>query len=98
MKVNDLSNVIRGIDPRETQRTERNAQRPKEAATANDDGDALDLSPSAKISTASRTTDEVSSLSSARIAEIQGRISSGFYSQSSALDTTADRLLNFYSR
>jgi anti-sigma28 factor (negative regulator of flagellin synthesis) len=98
MKIPDLNSALRGIDPRDAQRLDRTTHRPKGADAKSEDGDALELSSSAKISITSTPTTAPDGLSSARVAEIQDRIQSGFYGQPSVVAETAQRLASFYSR
>jgi len=104
MKVNDLHSAIRGIDPGEIARPNRqNAEKTAPAPHESTDGDSLDLTLSARVTArsgddAAAESQEVSSLTPARLSEIQDRIQSGFYNQPAILADTADRIQNFYSR
>jgi hypothetical protein len=104
MKVNDLHSAIRGIDPGEIARSNRqNAEKPAASPHETVDGDSLDLTLSARITARSEDnavaeTQPVSELTPARMSEIQERIRSGFYNQPTILTDTAERVLNFYSR
>ena len=103
MKINDVTGVIRGVDPRDTQKPGQTPSRPAGQEIKSEDGDSLDLSPSARISTSSiKDTDaaagEASVLTPARIAEIRARMSSGFYDQQTPASDTAARILNLFAR
>jgi anti-sigma28 factor (negative regulator of flagellin synthesis) len=103
MKINDVSNVVRGIDPRDVQKNGQTPLRPAGQEIKSDDGDSLNLSASARISagsvdnSAAVAADE-SVLTSDRIAEIKSRIQSGFYDQQGPASEIASRVLNFYAR
>jgi hypothetical protein len=67
------------------------------------DGDALDLSLSARVSElssqmAAGLSDPPADLMPERMGQIQSRIGSGFYNQSETAGATADQLLSFYGR
>ncbi len=104
MKVNDLHSALRGVDPREVAKSSRPT--PEKVANPRQesvDGDSLDLSLSSRISAASvdgsaAAPEAESELSPARIAEIRGRIQSGFYTQPGPMPDIAERILNYYSR
>ncbi|HEY3295793.1 MAG TPA: hypothetical protein VGL38_10160 [bacterium] len=102
MKVNDLHGAIRGLDPRELQKTERPPEKPEAANHQSTDGDSLDVSLSAHVSARSSenmdASQEASALSPARVQEIRDRIQSGFYNSPAVIGDTADKLLSFYSR
>jgi anti-sigma28 factor (negative regulator of flagellin synthesis) len=104
MKVNDLHSAIRGVDARDLARTARgNSEKTPAPARESADGDSLELTLSAQLSAGSASESETSShvesaLTDNRLAEIQSRIKSGFYSQPGTLADTADRILSYYSR
>jgi hypothetical protein len=103
MRVQDLRNVVSNVDPRLTQKTPQNGQRTGGAESKTVDGDSLDLSLSARISSASVTElpqvpEETSVLTPERVQTIQDRLKSGFYDQKATAEETADRILNYYSR
>jgi anti-sigma28 factor (negative regulator of flagellin synthesis) len=103
MKVSDVHGVIRGLDPREAQRTPVQPGHSGRTEEQSADGDALDLSLSAKITTNSAVMsapaqNEADDLSPQRIADIRTRIAEGHYNQESTLETLAARVLDFYSR
>jgi anti-sigma28 factor (negative regulator of flagellin synthesis) len=98
MKIQDLNSALRGIDPRDAQKLDRSSQKPKGAEAKTDDGDALELSTSARISITSPSSPVSEELSTERIAEIRDRIQSGFYNQPAVAAETVQRLAAFYSR
>jgi anti-sigma28 factor (negative regulator of flagellin synthesis) len=103
MKVNDLHGAIRGLDPRDIRKPDKPTDRPDGPARQTADGDTLDVTLSAHVSARSvensaAESQDTSSLSPSRLAEIRGRIQSGFYNQPTILSETADKLLSFYSR
>jgi hypothetical protein len=103
MKVNDIQSALRGIDPRDAQKTERPKQDPVESEVKSSDGDALQISINPRMSAVSGSDkaaqgEDISVLSSARIREIESRVKSGFYDQPQVAQQTAQNLLDFYAR
>jgi hypothetical protein len=99
MKITDVSGTMRGVEPRENAKTGR----PAVQDGRSDYGDLLELSPIAKASAQTvQNVDggapEPTALDPARLAEIQSRLSSGFYSQPATTSQIADKLLAFYAR
>jgi hypothetical protein len=102
MKVNDLSGVLRGLEPSTNHRSEAAKDHAPAKETRTDYGDSLDLSLSARATVNSPDAPEISAADSSfaleRLAEIRTRISQGFYSQPTIEAEIADRVLGFYAR
>jgi len=103
MKVNDLHGALRGIDPRDLRKPDRPDGQPASQTQETADGDSLDLTLSAHVSArstenAAAASQDASSLTPARTAEIRDRIQAGFYNSPAILAESADRLLSFYSK
>jgi hypothetical protein len=103
MKIQNPQAVTTGLDPLAARRADQSPARPTEKQIRSDDGDALDVSLSARMSELSKQIateirDMPAELTPDRMGQIRGRIGSGFYSQSEAAAATADQLLSFYGR
>ena len=101
MKIQNPQAVAGGLDPLGTRRSNQVPSRPAENRAKSADGDALDLSLSARVSElssqmAAGLTDPPADLTPERMGQIQNRIGSGFYNQSETTGATADQLLSFY--
>ncbi|MBU0509639.1 hypothetical protein KKH27_12500 [bacterium] len=102
MKVPDIQGVVRGLDPRQSVKPDRRSEsdHPHNVRTA--DGDSLDVGLSARIMAASKEVLEESAahdpeLSVNRLAEIHERLRSGFYDRPDLIESTGQRILDFYA-
>ena len=103
MKIQNPQAVTSGLDPLAARRADQPLARPTEKQLRSDDGDALDVSLSVRMSELSKQIatelkDTPSELTPERVGQIQARIGSGFYSQPETATATAEQLLSFYGR
>ncbi|MCX6601445.1 MAG: hypothetical protein NT025_07770 [bacterium] len=103
MKIQNPQAVTTGLDPLGARRADQPLARPTEKNIRSDDGDALDVSLSVRMSELSKQIatelrDTPTELTPERMGQIQGRIGSGFYSQPETAAATAGQLLSFYGR
>jgi hypothetical protein len=103
MKIQNPQAVVGGLDPLASRRADQPSARPAEKQFKSADGDALDLSLSARVSElssqmAAGLAEASPDLPPERMAQIRSRIGSGFYSQPETAVATADQLFSFYGR
>jgi hypothetical protein len=101
MKVNDIHNVVRSLDPQEIlrQRTDKNQTVPVKQNSP--DGDRLDISLSAKITneygaSTVAETDSQTELSAQQISDIRTRIANGDYDRPDVLNDLSLQIRDFY--
>ena len=103
MKVNDIHNVVSGLDAREVLRRRADKGQSPTADQSSGDGDSLQLSLSAKITNEynSNPTSDVqpqSEITEQKIVDIRARIASGAYDQPAVMNAIAEQIRDFYGQ
>jgi hypothetical protein len=103
MKIQNPQAVVQHLDPLGARRADQPLARPTEKQLKSDDGDALDVSLSARMSELSKQiatelSDTPAELTPERAVQIQSRIGTGFYSLSETATATVEQLIGFYGR
>jgi anti-sigma28 factor (negative regulator of flagellin synthesis) len=103
MRVNDISTVVHGLDPRDAAKSALKPGKSPDVDKKSVDGDALDLSASAQLTANSSMTLEAASVTDSdltpeQVAELRAKIASGHYNKPASLDALAQKISDFYAR
>ena len=102
MRIEPTHNLITGLDPREQQSIRPDAAKDKSTPPPTAQGDRIDISLKSTLSIANNIVEfdnpsVEAQLAPERVAEIQNKIKSGFYSTDHVLGQASDGILDLYS-